>query len=231
MPLTMNTGSANDLLEGHTHRTLDFLLSELRLQTVGMGVLVVAQVKEAVQALLTVDALLAAQVLSREEEVNYQQRTLEQAVFEILARHQLVAVDLRFALAVSRIVNQLERVGDEARKIAAFATRVATGGSQGPSGKTATYLRHMAELSTMLLSEALHALDESDLALAKTTARRDIELDDEFAASLRSVFTLVMAGEPYLRATVDTVFALKGLERVGDHAKNIADQVVFVIQG
>lgn len=224
----MNTGSTNDLLEGHTYRTLDLLLSEVRLQTITMGALVVNQVNSAVQALLRSDGALATQVLTLEEEVNEQQRTLERAVFEILARHQLVASDLRFALADMRIVNQLERVGDEARKIASFAERVAAGGSHAPTGKVAPYLRHMAELSTMLLSEALRALDESDLPLAKTTAARDAELDEEFAAALRSVFTLVMAGEPYLRATVDTVFALKGLERIGDHAKNIAEQVLFI---
>jgi len=227
----MNTESAHDLLEGHTHRTLDLLLSELRLQTVDLGTLVISQTESAVKALLRSDSELAAIVLAREEEVNQQHRMLERAVFEILARHQLMANDLRFALAVIRIVSQLERVGDEARKIASFAARVASGGSQAPTGKVAPYLRHMAELSTMLLSEALRALDETDLALAKTTAARDVELDEEFAASLRSVFTLVMAGEPYLRATVDTVFALKGLERIGDHAKNIAEQVIFIIKG
>jgi phosphate transport system protein len=120
-------------------------------------------------------------------------------------------------------------VGDEARKIASFAQRVIDGTPQGPIPTIAPYLRHMAALSASMLREAVRALDESDLQLAYQVTVRDAELDEEFATALRKVFTLVMEGEPYLRATIDTVFALKGLERIGDHAKNIAEQVVLII--
>jgi phosphate transport system protein len=95
----------------------------------------------------------------------------------------------------------------------------------------ARYLLHMAELSTSMLREAIRAIDESNPELARRVASRDSELDAEFAAALRQLLTLAMQDQRFLSATIDTVFALKGLERIGDHAKNIAEQVLFVASG
>jgi phosphate transport system protein len=89
----------------------------------------------------------------------------------------------------------------------------------------------MSELSVGMLRNALRALDESDIEMAAKVRYQDIELDAEFETALRQLLTLVMEGEPYLRVTIDTVFALKGLERIGDHAKNIAEQVDFMLRG
>ena len=135
------------------------------------------------------------------------------------------------ARAVSRITVELERVGDEAKKIARFAGRLAQGEPQGPVRAVARYLRHMAELTTSMLREAVRALDESDPESARGVAGRDSELDAEFAAALRQLLTLAMQDQKFFSATIDTVFALKGLERIGDHAKNIAEQVMFVASG
>jgi phosphate transport system protein len=95
----------------------------------------------------------------------------------------------------------------------------------------ARFLKHMAELTAGMLRDAVRALDESDLDLAQGVAGKDSELDEEFAAALRQLLTLAMQDQRFLSATIDTVFALKGLERIGDHAKNIAEQVVFVGSG
>jgi phosphate transport system protein len=225
----MHTAIDSDPTEGHTSKSVDHVLSELRLRTVSLGGLVIDQVSAAVRALLSSDGVVAAQVLSREFNVNLLHQEIDRDAFEVIARHQPMAGDLRLVSAVMRISHELERAGDEAKKIAAFAMRVAGGSPQGPVGTVATYLRHMADLSGAMLRDAVRALDESELQMAKRVAARDVELDDEFASALRRVFTLVMEGEPYLRATIDTVFALKGLERIGDHAKNIAEQVVFVL--
>lgn len=225
----MNTATDTDPTEGHTSRSLDHALSELRLSTVSMGGLVIDQVTTAVRALLEGDANAAQQVLSREVQVNQLEQNIDRDAFRLIALHQLVAGDLRLVRAIARVIHELERVGDEARKIASFAQRVIDGTPQGPVTTVAPYLRHMAALSASMLREAVRALDESDLQLAYQVTERDAELDEEFATALRKVFTLVMEGEPYLRATIDTVFALKGLERIGDHAKNIAEQVVLII--
>jgi phosphate transport system protein len=219
-----------DPTEGHTSRTLDHALSELRLSTVSMGGLVIDQVTTAMRALLTSDSNAVQQVLLREVHVNQLEQRIDRDAFRLIALHQLVAGDLRLVRAIARVIHELERVGDEARKIASFAQRVIEGTPQGPITTVAPYLRHMAELSASMLREAVRALDESDPVRAGQVTLRDAELDEEFASALRKVFTLVMEGEPYLRATIDTVFALKGLERIGDHAKNIAEQVVLILR-
>jgi phosphate transport system protein len=220
-----------DPLEGHTARALDTALAELRLSAVSMGGLVIDQVSIAIRALLDGDAALAELVLSRESQVNDLERTVDREAFRLIALHQPVAGDLRMAKAVSRITVELERAGDESKKIAKFAARLATGEPQGPVRAVARYLRHMADLTTSMLRDAVRAFDEYDSAMAQSVARRDSELDAEFAAALRQLLTIAMQDQRFLGATIDTVFALKGLERIGDHAKNIAEQVVFVASG
>ena len=220
-----------DPVEGHTDKSFDAALSELRLQLVSMGGLVIDQVASAVRAVLDNDAALAQLVLSREERVNELERFIDRESFRLIALHQPVAGDLRMARAAARITVELERAGDEAKKIAKFAARLAGGEPQGPVHAVALFLRHMADLTAGMLREAVRSLDESDVDLARQVSARDSELDAEFAAALRKVLTLVMEDSRFLGATIDTVFALKGLERIGDHAKNIAEQVVFIASG
>ena len=226
----MNMGGS-DPVEGHTAKAFDAALSDLRLQIVSMGGLVIEQVSAAVRALLEGNAALAQTVLAREERVNELERFVDREAFRLIALHQPMAGDLRMAKAASRITVELERAGDEAKKIARFAVRVATGEPQGPVLAVARFLRHMAELTTGMLRDAVRSLDESNADMASAVRARDSELDDEFAAALRQILTLAMQDARYLGATIDTVFALKGLERIGDHAKNIAEQVVFVASG
>lgn len=220
-----------DPAEGHISKSLDGALGELRLQTVSLGGLAIDQVSSAMQALLEGNPQLAELVLSREERVNQLDRSVDQEAFALMARFQPMARDLRLIKAVWRIAVELERAGDEAKKIARFAMRLSNGEPLGPVVAVARYLRHMAALSVEMLRDAVRALDETDMGLAQRVAIRDRELDDEFQRALRQLLTLVMEGEPYMRATVDTVLALKGLERIGDHAKNIAEQVLFSISG
>jgi phosphate transport system protein len=221
----------SDPAEGHTAKAFDTALSELRLHLVSMGGLAMDQVATAVRALLDGDDSLARLVLSRESLVNDFERTIDREAFRLIALHQPMASDLRMAKAASRIVIELERVGDEAKKIARFAARLAAGEPQGPVRAVARFLRNMADLTAGMLREAVRALDESDTDMAHAVTSRDAELDEEFAAALRQLLTLAMQDQRFLGATIDTVFALKGLERIGDHAKNIAEQVVFVANG
>jgi phosphate transport system protein len=223
--------TTSDPIEGHTARVFDGALAELRLHAVSMGGLVIDQVATAVRALLEGDEQLAQVVLSREAQVNDFERAVDREAFRLIALHQPVAGDLRMATAVSRISVELERAGDESKKIARFAARIATGEPRGPVRAVSRYLQHMAELTTTMLRDAVRALDESDSTLAAAVTRRDTEIDDEFAAALRQILTLAMQDQRFLGTTIDTVFALKGLERIGDHAKNIAEQVQFVASG
>jgi phosphate transport system protein len=220
-----------DPLEGHTSKTVDQALHELRTHAVEMGGLVIDQVSSAAKALLERDMRLAELVLSREPLINDYELRLDRDSLTFIALQQPVANDLRSARAIARAGLELERVGDESKKIARFASKLGGMAAHDPVMAVARSLRHMATLSSSLLRKAVRALDEADPVLAREVLDQDKELDAEFATALRLVMSFVMQDQQFLRATIDTVFALKGLERIGDHAKNIAEQVLYMVEG
>jgi len=217
--------------EGHTSKTVDQALHELRTHAVEMGGLVIDQVGSAVKALLERDLRLADMVLSREPQVNEYESRIDRESLTFIALHQPVASDLRSARAVSRAALELERVGDESKKIARFAAKAGAVAPHDCVSSVSRSLRHMATLSTSMLRNAVRALDEADPALARDVLDKDKEVDEEFASALRQLMSFAMEDQQFLRATVDTVFALKGLERIGDHAKNVAEQVLYMVEG
>jgi phosphate transport system protein len=220
-----------DPVEGHTSKSVDQSLHALRMHAVEMGGLVIDQVGTAVKALLDRDPRLAEVVLSREALVNEYDGRLDRDSLTFIALQQPVANDLRMARAVARAGLELERVGDESKKIARFALQLGQASSHDPVVAVARYLRHMADLSVAMLRSAVRALDESSAELAWDVLARDQELDREYATALRQLMSFVMQDHQFLKATIDTMFALKGLERVGDHAKNIAEQVLYMVEG
>ncbi len=221
--------AASDPAEGHTSKNVDHSLSDLRLRVIAMGGLVIDQVAGCVKALVERDARLGEVVLARETLVNAYDGRLDRDTLTFIALQQPVASDLRMVRAIGRAGLELERIGDEAKKIARFASRAGAAGGHDPIVALSRYLRHMGELSVTMLRSAVRALDEADAALARQVLARDRELDAEFATALRQLMSFVMQDHQFLRATLDTVFALKGLERIGDHAKNVAEQVLYMI--
>ena len=217
--------------EGHTSKSVDQSLTALRMLAVQMGGLVIDQVASAVRALLARDTRLAETVLSREPMVNAYDNRLDRETLEFIALQQPVASDLRMVRALARTALELERVGDESKKIARFAQRASSSGAHDPVVAVAPYLRHMAELSVTMLRGAVRAFDEGDAQRAREVLARDRELDAEFATALRQLMSIVMQDQHFIQATIDTVFALKGLERIGDHAKNISEQVLYMLGG
>ena len=215
--------------EGHTSKTVDQSLTALRMLAVQMGGLVIDQVASAVRALLTRDTRLAETVVSREPMVNAYDSRIDRETLEFIALQQPVASDLRMVRALARTALELERVGDESKKIARFAQRASGSGAHDPVVAVAPYLRHMAELSVTMLRGAVRAFDEGDAQRAREVLARDRELDAEFATALRQLMSVVMQDQHFIQATIDTVFALKGLERIGDHAKNISEQVLYML--
>ena len=220
-----------DPVEGHTSRTVDQSLINLRMHAVEMGGLVIDQVGSAVKALIDRDVRLAELVLSRERMVNDYDARLDRDSLTFIALQQPVANDLRMVRAVARAGLELERVGDESKKIARFAAQIGAASAHDPVVAVARSLRHMANLSVAMLRKAVRALDEADPALARDVLASDKELDREFATALRQLMSFIMQDHQFLKATIDTVFALKGLERIGDHAKNVAEQVLYMVEG
>jgi phosphate transport system protein len=227
----MDSAHSGDPVEGHTLRVVDQELADLRLRTLNLGSLVIDQVSVAVTSLLRAEQSLAEKVLAREPRVNELAREIDRRAFETLALRQLVAGDLRLARAISRIVVELQRASDECRKLARIGIRLHIMPSPDSLALTATLLRHMANVAGAMLRNALRALDEAagDLAAAVIAQQRD--LHDDFSSTLRLLLTHVTAGTPRVAAIIDTVFAAKCLERIGDQAKNMAEQVEYFLSG
>jgi phosphate transport system protein len=217
-----------DPSDPHTSSSVDQSMAGLRLLALEMGALVIDQVAGAVRALVENDSALAHTVLAREVRVDEYEKQLDRDSLTFIALQQPVASDLRLARAIVRISRELERAGDEAKKIARFALSLDRAADGSPVLAVSRQLRHMATLSGSMLRAAVRAADEMDLELARTVLQRDAELDAEFAAALRLMMSYVLQDHRFLRPTIDTIFALKGLERIGDHATNVAEQVLYV---
>jgi phosphate transport system protein len=224
--IVMDRSDPTDL---HTSSAVDQSVAGLRMHALEMGALVIEQVASAVRALLERDSVLAQAVLARDSRVDAYEKQLDADSLTFIALQQPVANDLRLARAIVRIGRELERAGDEAKKIARFALSLDSTNEGDPVLAVARHLRHMAALSGSMLRGAVRAADEMDVRLARTVLERDAELDAEFAAALRQVMSYVLQDHRFLRPTIDTIFALKGLERIGDHASNIAEQVLYML--
>ncbi|HET9391660.1 MAG TPA: phosphate signaling complex protein PhoU [Steroidobacteraceae bacterium] len=210
-----------DMLEGHISKAFDGALAGLHIRIVEMGGLVLDQVREAAQAYTEWRVDSAERVLQREMEVNAYDASLDEEQLTLLARRQPVAGDLRATIAMSKAVGELERAGDEAKKIARNV--LAQGGRPGPA--TSRDVRHIGQLAVSLLRASLEAFDRLDISLALEVITRDEDLDLEYKAGLRRLLTRAMEDPRHFDVTLEAAFVLKSLERVGDHARNLARQV------
>jgi len=209
------------MLEGHISRAFDGALATLHIRVVEMGGLVLDQVRQAAVAYTEWLVAPAQQVLERETEVNDYNTRLNDEQLTLIARRQPVAGDLRAIIAMASVVAELERAGDEAKKIA--RTVIAQGGRPGPA--TSRDVRHVGSLAVTLLRTALEAFDRLDSSLAAEVIARDKELDEEYAAGLRRLMTRAMEDPRQVTVALEAAFALKALERIGDHARNLARRV------
>jgi phosphate transport system protein len=206
------------MFEGHISRAFDGALAKLHARIVEMGGLVVEQVHEAATAYTEWQVKPAERVLEREREVNEYNRRINAEQLTLIARRQPVAGDLKAILAMTKIVAELERAGDEAKKIARSVA--AQGLRPGPA--TSRDVRHVAELALSLLKEALEAFDRLDASLALDVIERDKDLDAEYDSGLRRLMSRALEDPRQVGIAVESAFALKSLERIGDHARNVA---------
>jgi phosphate transport system protein len=209
------------MLEGHISKAFDGALATLHIHVMEMGGLVLDQVRQAASAYAEWDANAAEHVLEREREVNEYDANLDEEQLTLIARRQPVAGDLRATIAMSKMVAELERAGDEAKKIA----RTVLGHSERPGPGTTRDARHLAQLAINLLRLSLESLDRLDLTLAAQVIARDEDLDEEYTAGLRRLLTRAMEDPRHFDVALQAAFVLKSLERIGDHARNLARQV------
>ncbi len=221
----------NDITKGHTVHAYDDELGRVRGLVLEMGKYVLEQTANAVAALMTGDAARARQVLDNEPKVDRFELEADEAIFSLIAKRQPAAQDLRLVLALSKIVGDLERAGDKAVQIAWCAIRLLERGGQHPANKILHHVRRLDEVARSMLERGLDALGRADIEPALDVFSDDRQLDDEFDAALRHLMTFVLEDSSLVGQVLDLVFALKALERIGQHATNVAEQVIFVAKG
>ena len=215
-------------LEGHTTRAFDGDLSSLHIQAVAMGALVIEQVQLAVNAYSNWDRSVATLVLERERKINLYDSEIEEAALQVIARRQPVAQDLRAVFAIDKAVTELERAADEAKKLA--LTVLADSESHGfrPGTATAREARALGRVAASMIRAALEAFDRLDPAAAAAVVEQDQEMDSEYASALRRLLTHAMEDPRRLQSSIEAAFIMRSLERIGDHARNIARHVIFI---
>ena len=220
-----------DPTEGHIVKQYDADLAGLRLSLLEMAGLVLSQVERSVEALVDGDDAAARAVIGRDAEVNAYDELITDRSIRLLAQRQPLASDLRVVISIGRAVRDLERIGDEAKKIAAHAVEIHSAGAKAPLRQFYRDARRMTELVVSLLRDAIRAFDSLDGEAAGRLSARDAEIDAEFRSSMRHLVTLVMEDQRQLRHTINTVFVLKALERIGDHAVNLAEGITYLVSG
>ncbi len=215
---------------GHTVRAYDNELSQLRGLVLEMGDRVVEQVTDAVAAMVQGDPTPARQVIERERKIDYSELDVDEDIFNILVRRQPAAVDLRLVLALSKAVGNLERAGDKAEDIADCALRVQARDPK-PDPSMFHYVARLGKLSCCMMERVLDALGRTDVDQALDVFEDDSGLADEVAAAMRHLMSFVVEDPAFLSQVIDMIFAVKALERIGNHAGNIAEQVIFVAKG
>lgn len=213
----------------HTSKQFDAELEGLRARVLQMGGLVEEQIKLALDALMAGDMELCEMVEKNDHRVNALEVGIDEDVSTIIARRQPAAGDLRMLLTVVKTITDLERIGDEADKIARMAKLIYSKDRlQLP--RTAE-IRHMSEMTLQMLRNALDAFARLDLATSAEVVRQDRAVDEEFRGILRQLITFMMEDPRTISLSIEILFVAKAIERIGDHAKNISEYVIYMVKG
>ena len=210
-------------MERHFERDLQ----ELKERLLWMASLAERAVHQAVQALLEGDEAVANQVIAEENAINELQIEIDERALQLLALYQLMAADLRFVLAVSRINADLERIGDQAVNIAEAAQRL----MRHPRVKPYVDLPRMGELAEAMVRDGMNAVVNRDLELAKSVLTRDDQVDSLRDQIFRELLTYMMENSSVVFSAFELILVAKNLERIGDHATNIAEDVIYMVAG
>ena len=212
----------------HISQKFNEELDNLRNQVLIMGGLVEKQVVNAVAALENNDTKLAEQVVIEERTVDQLEIDIDEDCVMILARRQPTAFDLRMVLAVIRTIHDLERIGDEANKIAKMALRLA---EEGQSPRGYAEIRHITTNVRSMLASTLDAFARYDSESAYTAIKADEQIDLDYRSALREMITYMMEDPRSISRVMNITWVLRSLERIGDHAKNICEHIVFLVDG
>lgn len=213
----------------HISKQFDAELGQARSQVLAMAALVEQQIVYAIESLRRGDNALGARVLEVEVLVNQLERTVDELCTSVIARRQPNANDLRLVMTLLKITTDIERIGDEAKKIAMFARDLR--GLGRPGLPRLPEITAMAGLVRDMLRQALDAFERMDVEFASAIKQRDLEVDRHFQSILRELLTYMIEDPRTISSAIDALFVAKSLERIGDHAKNITEYIVYMIKG
>ena len=213
----------------HLSTQFDSELSSVSSRVMEMGGLVESQIQQATQAFSQMNAELAQAVVNAENQVNALDVVLDHEISSIIARRQPTARDLRLLLAVAKLTANLERAGDEAEKMARMVLSILQAGN--PRSLPVLELRVGSDLAARLLRKALDAFARLDTATALAIVREDGLIDKEFDSFMRVLITHMMEDPRMISPSLDLLFLAKAVERIGDHAKNIAELIIYIVKG
>jgi phosphate transport system protein len=216
--------------EKHLSTQFDSELSTVSSRVMELGGLVESQIQQAIYALSQFSAEAANQVLETEKRVNAMEVDIDRDLSSIIARRQPTARDLRLLIAISKTTANLERAGDEAEKIARMVLSIIQSGAT-PRALPAAELRVAADLASGQLRKALDAFARLDTAAAVAIMKEDDQIDKEFDGFVRILITYMMEDPRMISPSLDLLFLAKAIERVGDHAKNIAELIIYIVKG
>lgn len=217
------------MAEKHLSTQFDSELNTVSTKVMQMGGLVETQVRTAITALSRMSEELCAQVVEAEVHVNRFEVEVDRDVSSIIGRRQPTARDLRLLIGISRITGNLERVGDEAKKIARMVKSIVHSGAGKKLPSADLYMA--ADTASNLIRRALDAFARLDVEEALLIMREDDIIDREFGNFVRILVTHMMEDPRQISASLDLLFVAKALERIGDQAKNVAEQVIYVAKG
>ncbi len=217
------------MLQEHTLKQFDADLEAVRSRVLQMGGLVEEQITNVIEALSTGDTDLAERVIQEDHRVNALEVAIDEDCNQIIALRQPTASDLRMIMTVVKTITDLERIGDEAEKIGRM-TKLLYANDQLAMPRF-TEIRHMSDIVVDMLRKALDAFARLDVTTAAQVVRQDMDVDSEYRASLRHLITFMMEDPRKISMAIEVLFVIKALERIGDHAKNMAEYVVYMVKG
>ena len=212
----------------HISKKFDNELENIRGQVMAMGGLVEQQLITALRALTESETELGERVIENETQVNTYEVHIDDECTRILARRQPAASDLRLVMAVGKTITDLERIGDEAEKIAKMAIELAE--RHGPKGYYIG-INAMGNHVCKMVHEALDAFARMDTQAALETASKEPESDEQYKAILRQLITYMMEDPRSITSVLDTIWVARAMERIGDHARNICEYVIYFVEG
>jgi phosphate transport system protein len=213
----------------HLSSQFDEELGRLRTHVLQMGGMVETQVSSAIEAYSSGEVASVKSIVEADRKINDLEKAIDDDCAHVIAKRQPTASDLRLVLGISKIVTDLERAGDEAKKIAKGVRRIYEAGHL--PAQYGIGIRHLAEAALSLVRQALDAFARLDVPLAQSVIKADSDVDTEFKSIIRQLITHMMEDPRTITTSIEIISIARAIERIGDHAKNVAEQVVFVVEG